>query len=74
MSPTLEELLRTPLEGPFVPTTKLSLPLGTSAPTQCDWMRTEGFPQKVKPGPNSVAWRGEETKRWIDGPAHEDVE
>ena len=36
--------------------------------------KIDGFPKRVRLGPNSVAWKGEEIKRWIDGLAHEDVE
>lgn len=70
MSPALEVLLQTPLEGRFVRAKELSLRLGISTPTLYDWMRTEGFPQKVRLGPNSVAWRGEEIRAWIDGISH----
>lgn len=66
MSPTPEELLTIPLEGRFVRAKELSLRLGISTPTLYDWMRTEGFPQKVQLGPNSVAWRGDEVQVWLD--------
>lgn len=73
MSPTPEELLTIPLEGRFVRAKELSLRLGISTPTLYDWMRTEGFPQKVQLGPNSIAWKGEEIKRWIDGLGGDDA-
>ena len=35
-------------------------------PTLYDWMRTEDFLQKIRLGPNSVAWRGDEVQEWLD--------
>lgn len=30
------------------------------------WIRDEGFPQPIRLGPNSVAWREEEIAAWLD--------
>ena len=66
MPNSLEELIRTPLEGRLVRAKELAFRLGVSPPTLYDWMRTEDFPQKIRLGPNSVAWRGDEVQVWLD--------
>lgn len=71
---SLETLLNTPLEGRLVRAREISYRLGISVPTLYHWEKTDGFPKRVRLGPNSVAWKGEEIKRWIDGLAHDDGE
>lgn len=66
MSKSLEDLVKTPLEGRLVRAKELAFRLGISTPTLYDWMRTEDFPQKIRLGPNSVAWRGDEVQEWLD--------
>jgi prophage regulatory protein len=35
------------------------------------WLRSGGFPRPVRLGPNSVAWREEEIKAWLDSRSRE---
>ena len=65
MSKSLEELIKTPLEGRLVQARNLRFDW-VYQPTLYDWMRTEDFPQKIRLGPNSVAWRGDEVQAWLD--------
>ena len=67
MSKNLEDLVKTPLEGRLVRAKEIAYRLGISTPTLYDWMRTENFPQKIRLGPNSVAWRGDEVQAWLNG-------
>lgn len=63
---SLEDLISTPLEGRLIRAKEISLRLGISIPTLYGWMKTESFPQRVRLGRNSVAWRGDEIQRWLD--------
>lgn len=72
MSKNLEDLIKIPLEGRLVRAKEIAYRLGVSPPTLYDWMRNEGFPKKVRLGPNSVAWRGDDIQEWLDGLGGED--
>ena len=63
---SLEDLLSTPLEGRLIRAREISFRLGISIPTLYGWMKTENFPQRVRLGRNSDAWRGDEIQLWLD--------
>ena len=63
---SLDALLSTPLEGRLVRAREISYRLGVSIPTLYHWEKTTDFPKRIRLGPNSVAWRGDEIQCWLD--------
>ena len=61
-----EELLNTPLKGRLLRAKEVAFRLGISIPTLYHWEKTEGFPARIRLGPNSVAWKGDEVQQWLD--------
>ena len=64
---SLEILLNRPLEGRLIRAREISYRLGVSVPTIYHWEKIDGFPKRIRLGPNAVAWKGEEIQEWIDG-------
>ena len=63
---SLETLLDIPLEGRLVRAREISYRLGVSVPTIYHWEKIDGFPKRIRLGPNSVAWKGDEIQAWLD--------
>ena len=63
---SVEDLLNTPIEGRLLRAREIAFRLGISIPTLYHWEKTEGFPARIRLGPNSVAWKGDEVKQWLD--------
>lgn len=61
-----EELLNTPIKGRLLRAKEVAFRLGISIPTLYHWEKTEGFPARIRLGPNSVAWKGDEVQQWLD--------
>ena len=61
-----EELLNTPIKGRLLRAKEVAFRLGISIPTLYHWEKTEGFPMRIRLGPNSVAWKGDEVQLWLD--------
>jgi predicted DNA-binding transcriptional regulator AlpA len=61
-----EELLNTPIKGRLLRAKEVAFRLGISIPTLYHWEKTEGFPTRIRLGPNSVAWKGDEVQQWLD--------
>ena len=59
--------LKLPMSGRLITSSELPYRVGQSM----SWIyRAEAsgeFPKRIKTGPRSVAWRGDEVQEWLDG-------
>jgi prophage regulatory protein len=75
MTPSeLKTAFSLPLPGRFITAKEISFRTGRAIPTIYRWEEFGTFPKRVRLGPRSVAWRGDEVQQWLEQRSREAAE